>query len=238
MHPRDTTVFLNHTAVFTCGTRGADYGYWRVNGTAYNILPFALKSDLNPGEEIVGDNEVYTLSIPGRAEYNETVLQCVAGRDVGGGSIQSANVTLKVQGKEHSLCLKPIFLSHAQRIKKKQHVFMLRLTGLLTSVGNLKAENGLNSVTISWSAPFSLDVSGVDLDIWYTVLISNVTDHKNHPTAVPCADCHNLTQTHYTFSPHLPSPCHNYKYKFTVIPQNGAGPGESSQPVTGHIIAS
>ena len=120
--------------------------------------------------------------------------------------------------------------------KKLQHVFVLRLTGLLTSVGNLKAENSSTSITISWSAPFSLDVSGVDPDIWYTVLISNVTD-EDHPTDVSCADCHNLTQTHYTFSPDLPSPCHKYKYTFTVTPQNGVGNGMGSQPVTGNIAS-
>ena len=82
---------------------------------------------------------------------------------------------------------------------------------------------------MSWTAPFSLDVTGVDPDIWYSVLIYNVTDEEN-PTAIPCTDCHSLTQTHYIFSPHYPSPCH--KYTFTVIPYNGAGQGEISQNLT------
>ena len=90
---------------------------------------------------------------------------------------------------------------------------------------------------MSWTAPFSLDVTGVDPDIWYSLLIYNVTDEEN-PTAIPCTDCHNLTQTHYIFSPDYSSPCH--KYTFTVIPYNGAGQGESSQNVTGreflHIL--
>ena len=94
-------MFLDHTAVFTCVTRGADYGYWRVNGTAYNNLPPELRNDLDADQETVGDNEVYILTIPGRAEYNETVVQCVAG-DAGGGSIESANATLRVQGNEMS----------------------------------------------------------------------------------------------------------------------------------------
>ena len=114
--PSDTTVFLDHSALFTCETTGAVYGYWRVNGTAYNELPPELRNVLDADQESVGENEVYTLTIPGRAEYNETVVQCVAGDDEGG-SIESTNVTLKVQGKEHSLCLKPIFLSNAERIK-------------------------------------------------------------------------------------------------------------------------
>ena len=87
--------------MFTCVTRGALFAYWRVNGTAYGFLPFELRNDLDTDQESVGDIEVYTLTIPGRAEYNETVVQCVAIRDVGGGFIESANVTLKVQGKNN-----------------------------------------------------------------------------------------------------------------------------------------
>ena len=98
------------------------------------------------------------------------------------------------------------------------------LTGLLSSVINLEIESTASSITVSWSAPFSLDVTGVDPDIWYSVLIYHVTNEGN-PTAVPCIDCHNITQSHYVFSPDYLSPCH--KYTFTVIPYNGAGEGEN-----------
>ena len=104
------------------------------------------------------------------------------------------------------------------------HHLYISFTGLLSSVVNLETASSTSSITVSWSAPFSLDVTGVDPDIWYSVLIYNVTDEEN-PTAVPCTDCHNLIQTHYIFSPDYPSPCH--KYTFTVIPYNGAGQGES-----------
>ena len=73
-----------------------------MNGTAYNDLPPALRDDLDPDRETVGDVEVYTLTILGRAEYNETVVQCVAG-DAGGGPIESTNATLRVQGNKMSI---------------------------------------------------------------------------------------------------------------------------------------
>ena len=100
-------------------------------------------------------------------------------------------------------------------------------------MGDLRASSNASSVTISWTAPFSLDVTGVGPDIWYSVLIYNVTD-ENNPTAILCTDCINITETHYTFTPDYLSPCH--VYNFSVIPVNGAGQGESSPLVTGYIL--
>ena len=85
------------------------------------------------------------------------------------------------------------------------------------------------SFTISWTAPFSLDVTGVDPDIWYSVFIYNVTD-ENNPTAILCTDCNRITETHYTFTPDYLGPC--YVFNSSVIPVNGAGQGESSPNVT------
>ncbi|CAI8033355.1 hypothetical protein GBAR_LOCUS18816, partial [Geodia barretti] len=103
----------------------------------------------------------------------------------------------------------------------------------LSAVGDLRATSNAGSVTISWSAPFSLDVTGVDPDIWYSVLIYNVTD-ENNPTAILCTDCINITETHYTFTPDYLSPCH--VYNFSVIPLNGAGQGESSPFISGYVL--
>ncbi|CAI8007193.1 hypothetical protein GBAR_LOCUS5098 [Geodia barretti] len=97
----------------------------------------------------------------------------------------------------------------------------------------MRVISNASSVTISWSAPFSLDVTGVDPDIWYSVLIYNVTD-ENNPTAILCTDCINITETHYTFTPDYLSPCH--VYNFSVIPLNGAGQGESSFNATTIVV--
>ena len=111
----------------------------------------------------------------------------------------------------------------------------IKITGPVSAVGDLKVTESSTSIKISWTAPFSLDVTGVDPDIWYSVLLYNVTD-ENNPTAILCTDCINITETHYTFTPDHPSPCH--AYHFTVIPFNGAGKGESSHSITGYTLES
>ena len=95
-------------------------------------------------------------------------------------------------------------------------------SGPPSTVVDLKTTSNSTSITISWEAPWSLDVTGVDHDIWYSVLIQNVTD-ENNPTPISCTDCTNITETVYT-PDHL-SPCH--VYNFSVTPFNGAGQGES-----------
>ena len=103
------------------------------------------------------------------------------------------------------------------------------MLGVLLAVVDLSVNYSLGSVTISWTAPFSLDVTGVNPDIWYSVLVYNTTEDSD-PTAVPCADCINITETHYTFTPDYPSPCH--VYSVSVVPFNGAGQGQISPNVT------
>ena len=98
--PRDTTVFINQTAVFICVTHGTPlYLYWRVNGTAYTHLPSDIRDDLVSFHAIVVDtaDPVLVLTITGRAEYNGTRVQCVAGGE--GVERESENATLNIQGK-------------------------------------------------------------------------------------------------------------------------------------------
>ncbi|CAI7991644.1 hypothetical protein GBAR_LOCUS792 [Geodia barretti] len=136
------------------------------------------------------------LSIIARAEYNGTIVECFAA----------------------SVFTDPIFY--------ETKIATLNIQGILLAVSNnMEVTYGATSVIISWTPPFSLDVTDVDPDIWYSVLIYNVTD-ENNPTALLCTDCINITETNCTFTPDYLSPCH--VYLFSVIPFNGAGQGESS----------
>ena len=102
-------------------------------------------------------------------------------------------------------------------------------TGPPDAVSDLRVESRGYHLMVTWQAPFSLDVTGVEYDITYSLLISNVTN-ETRPTAVSCAVCRNLTHPNFTFSPPHPLPGHTFT--FTVTPQNGAGGGPQSHPVT------
>ena len=101
-------------------------------------------------------------------------------------------------------------------------------SGPLSAVVDLNTSSNGTSINVSWTAPWSLDVTGVDPDIWYSVIIYNVTDMNNIST-IPCTNCINITYTKYEFTPDYVGCCH--VYNFSVIPFNGAGKGES-QTVT------
>ena len=103
------------------------------------------------------------------------------------------------------------------------------IAGPLSAVADLRATNNPNSITISWTAPFSLDVTDVHPDIWYSVLIYNMTEEES-PHLIDCTDCDNITTPNYTFTPAFVLPCH--KYLFSVTPFNGAGKGESGGNIT------
>ena len=89
-------MFTDSEAGFTCETSNAQYFSWIVNGTYFNDLSSAVRDDLSIGQVEVEENELYTLNITSRAEYNRTVVQCEAStRD---NYRTSENATLMIQG--------------------------------------------------------------------------------------------------------------------------------------------
>ena len=86
--------------IFSCNTSGGDYIAWRVNGTTFSNLSPEISSDLdiNPVGIISG---LSTLTIPAKAVYNGTTIQCVTGETgVGGVVVESEIATLTIQGND------------------------------------------------------------------------------------------------------------------------------------------
>ena len=86
------TVFINQPAEFPCVTT-SDSITWRVNGTDFIDLPPEILSDLVTGQGVVSTFHLFTLTIPGRAEYNGTLIQCVTDHPE-----ENENAILRVQG--------------------------------------------------------------------------------------------------------------------------------------------
>ena len=88
--------------MFTCETRGGTT-LWKINGTQRETFPPEIRSDLVVSE--ITTPEVTTqeiLTIPARAQYNGTRVQCLS--VLIKGSIteiaESDNATLTIQGIE------------------------------------------------------------------------------------------------------------------------------------------
>ena len=93
--------------------------------------------------------------------------------------------------------------------------------GLLAAVGTpIASPDLLNStISLSWTPPFSLDITNVDHDITYCVGVDNST------SLVVFSQC-GITDTQYDFTVSFSStPCDNYT--FTVTPVNEVGNGTS-----------
>ena len=94
--PENKVVFLDQSAMFTCETVGGSLG-WIVNETQRENHPDEIRRDLIVSEIVIdGGITACTLTIPARAEYNGTTVQCAV--FTFDGSAQSENATMHIQG--------------------------------------------------------------------------------------------------------------------------------------------
>ena len=95
--PESRVVFLGQLAEFTCETVGGTLA-WIVNGTQREVHPAEIRRDLIVSETIADDDTTMeNLTIPARAEYNGTRVQCFVGI-FGGSKVQSENAIMRIQG--------------------------------------------------------------------------------------------------------------------------------------------
>ena len=101
---------------------------------------------------------------------------------------------------------------------------------------NFKSESLNQTIRLTWDAPFSLDITGVDPDIWYHVNITvDVDSFNTSSVSIPFINfCVNISEFNFTMDDYNDTST-SVIYKFRVTPINGAGTGPQSEPVIGYF---
>ena len=100
--PKNTTVFLNQTAVFRCEVTGGHVS-WNVNGKPTTEQTSIPRDDLKVHfDDSENGNPLVIMTITARAEYNGTTVQCVVN---GGFSDRSKNASLRIQGESYDITI-------------------------------------------------------------------------------------------------------------------------------------
>ena len=101
------------------------------------------------------------------------------------------------------------------------YAWLTIITGLLQGVCTLER----NANTLSWVAPFSLDLTGVDPDIIYCAEVYNITCGKRDLIINDC----NVTEPSYTSDDMAAS---GYIYEYTVTPRSNVEGASNGTSVT------
>ena len=95
-------------------------------------------------------------------------------------------------------------------------------------------------ILLTWDAPPSLDITGVDPDIWYHVEITAIP--SSCPFGVAVDETVESNYSKVVTIPEFKFTMADYNgtstgvvYEFRVTPINGAGAGTTSTPVTGYF---
>ena len=105
---------------------------------------------------------------------------------------------------------------------------MLMCIGLLSAVGSLTATHILlDSISLTWTPLFSLDIPNIDPDITYCVGVANSTS-----SLVIHSEC-GITDTQYNYTVSPPNDIVCDTYTFTVTPLNLVGDGISASITRG-----
>jgi len=130
-----------------------------------------------------------------------------------------------------SPCLIPIFILLILPWITVIHITNLpcvhtSFVGLLDAVSNLRSASLGQVIRLTWDAPFSLDITGVDPDIWYRVDITVADD--------PLSTCNEISIPEVNFTMDNDTSL-SVVYEFSVTSMNGAGNGARSYSVIGYF---
>ena len=90
--------------------------------------------------------------------------------------------------------------------------------GLLAAVENLTAHFQWSSVLLTWTSPFSLDITGVDPDLWYCVEVYNISRGRN-PLSTNCSV---YEPQFYVTAPNH-NPCDLFEFRVYAVNAVGNG---------------
>ena len=96
---------------------------------------------------------------------------------------------------------------------------------------NLKSESLCHIIHLTWDAPFSLDITGVEPDIWYRV---DITEAGAPLSSSSISRVVNISEFNFTMSDYSDTST-SVIYEFRVTPINGAGDGRQSASVIGYF---
>ena len=179
-------VGIGQEAVFRCHDPTTTAIGWRWNGS--EVMVGNPPPGITPGSG--------SLAIVAQLNYNETEIVCLALSS--SGSVETTPVRLLIQGSYEP----KLSMSHYNR------PFMVE--GPLRKVMKIKRTS--SDFTVTWEAPFSLDLTGVDPDIVYCVEVYNITCGVDD---LVVGDC-NVTEVQYV-NEQLQQ---GYIYRFTITPRS------------------
>ena len=103
-------------------------------------------------------------------------------------------------------------------------------------MSSLTSANLTKVIRLTWNAPPTLDITGVDPDISYRVDI-NATPIADITDSTPMTN-YSVYLPEFNFTMDYPNTSTSVIYEFRVTPRNGAGEGPTSDPVYGFFNGS
>ena len=91
-------------------------------------------------------------------------------------------------------------------------------SGLPAAVGNLTVHFRQSSILLTWTPPFSLDITGVGPDLWYCVEVYNISQGRA-PLTTNCS----VYEPEFCFTAPNPSPCDLIEFRVFAVNQVGNG---------------